>query len=96
MADADLNAQGKGAAAEHDPYQWVQESLKLAGEKVYVVEIREQILAADKAPKPTEVDDRAPLVTVQLPDGYRDRAHELGKLRVVQGGYRTAEFFRGL
>ena len=96
VADADLNAQGKGAAAEHDPYQWVQESLKLAGEKVYVVEIREQILAADKAPKPTEVDDRAPLVTVQLPDGYRDRAHELGKLRVVQGGYRTAEFFRGL
>ena len=23
-------------------------------------------------------------------------AHEIGKLRVVQGGYRTAEFFNGL
>ena len=38
--------------------------------------------------------DGGPLV--QLPDGYRDRANEIGKLRVVQGGYRTAEFFKGL
>ena len=31
-----------------------------------------------------------------LPDGYRDRAHEIGKLRVVQGGWRVAEFFEGI
>ena len=35
-------------------------------------------------------------VFVRLPDDYLDRAHEIGKLRVVQGGYRTAEFLKGL
>ena len=35
-------------------------------------------------------------MTVKVPEDYRARAHEIGKLRVVQGGYRMAEFFRGL
>ena len=30
-----------------------------------------------------------------LPDGHRYCAHEIGKLRVVQAGYRMAEFFNG-
>ena len=62
---------------------------QLAEEKVYVAEIRKQILAADHEQNPSDQG-----LLVQLPDGYRDRAHEIGKLRVVQGGYRTAEFFR--
>ncbi len=91
LADAALQAQGKLAAREKDPKQWARESFNLAKDKVYVTEIRKQILAADQEQKPS---DGGPLV--QLPDGYRDRAHEIGKLRVVQGGYRTAEFFKGL
>jgi hypothetical protein len=54
-------------------------------------EIRKQVLAADQDPKSADAG-----VTVQLPDGYKDRAHDLGKLRVVQGGYRTAEFLKAL
>lgn len=91
LADAGLNAQGKLAAREKDPKQWVRESFELAKDKVYVAEIRKQILAADQDPKRPEG-----AVQVQLPDGYRDRAHEIGKLRVVQGGYRTAEFLKGM
>jgi hypothetical protein len=91
LADADLNAQGKSAAREKDPKQWARESFLLAEEKVYVAEIRKQILAADRDPNPS---DHGPVV--QLPAGYRDRAHEIGKLRVVQGGYRTAEFFQSI
>ena len=91
LADADLNAQGKQAAQEKDPKQWARESFKLAEEKVYVAEIRKQILAADQDPKDS---DRG--LVVQLPDGYRDRAHEIGRLRVVQGGWRVAEFFKEL
>ncbi len=89
LADADLNAQGKRAAQEKDPKQWAQESFALAKEKVYVAEIRKQILAADRDQKDS---DNGPLV--QLPEGYRDRAHEIGRLRVVVGGYRTAEFLK--
>ncbi len=89
LADADLNVQGKRAAGEKDPKQWARESFALAEEKVYVAEIRKQILAADHEQNPSEQG-----LLVQLPGGYRDRAHEIGKLRVVQGGYRTAEFFR--
>jgi len=89
LADADLNAQGKRAAQEKDPKQWASESFRLAQEKVYVAEIRKQILAADQDQKPS--DDG---LLVQLPDGYQDRAHEIGKLRVVQGGWRVAEFLK--
>ena len=94
LSDAILNAQGKLAAGEKDPKQWARESFELAKEKVYVAEIRKQILAADQGPKHAAADDHGPAVVVQLPDGYRARAHELGKLRVVQGGYRTAEFLK--
>ncbi|MGA2258659.1 MAG: hypothetical protein ABSG53_28670 [Thermoguttaceae bacterium] len=91
LADADLSAQGKRAAQEKDPEQWTRESFRLAQEKVYVGEIRKQILAADQNEKLS--DDG---LLVELPQGYRDRAHEIGKLRVVQGGCRVAEFFKGL
>lgn len=89
LADANLAAQGEHAAQEMDPKQWARESLELAKEKVYVAEIRKQILAADQEPKHSGHG-----LQVQLPDGYRDRAHEIGKLRVVQGGYRTAKFLK--
>jgi hypothetical protein len=91
LADAALNAQGKRAADEKDPKQWARESFELAKEKVYVAEIRKRIIAADQ-------DEKKPArgVFVQLPDGYRDSAHEIGKLRVVQGGYRTAEFLKSM
>jgi hypothetical protein len=72
-----------------DPKQWACESYEVAKEKVYTAEIREQILAADRSRGSSE---RGPLV--KLPDSYRAHAHEIGKLRVVQGGYRTAEFFK--
>jgi hypothetical protein len=91
VADKGLNAQGRLAAGEKDPGQWVRESYQLAQEKVYVVEIRTQIVAADRGPKSA---DRS--VLVQLPDGYRQRAHEIGKLRVVQCGYRLAVYFSAL
>ncbi len=89
LADADLNAQGKRAAQEKDPAQWARESFELAKEKVYVAEVRKQILAADQKPKDPDNN-----LQVQLPDGYQDLARKIGKLRVVQGGYRTAEFFK--
>ena len=91
LADDKLAAQGKLAAGEKDPKQWARESYELAKEKVYTAEIRQQILAADRASE----DPKAARV-VKLPDGYRTGAHEIGKLRVVQGGYRTAEFLKGL
>ena len=59
LADADLNAQGKKAAQEKDPKQWVRESFDLAKEKVYVPEIRKQILAADGEQKHAAEDDHA-------------------------------------
>ena len=102
LADAGLNAQGKRAALVKDPQQWVRESYKLAEEKVYVAEIRKQILAADQEPKPAPqapASDQNPPVQkplgplVQLPEGYRERAHEIGKLRVVEAGYRLAALF---
>jgi len=91
LADADLIAKGKTAADEKDPKQWARESFELAKEKVYVPEIRKRIIAADQ-------DDKKPArgVFVYLPDGYVDRAHEIGKLRVVQAGYRTAEFLKSV
>lgn len=99
LADAELNAQGKRAALVKDPRQWVRESYKLAEEKVYVAEIRRQILAADQVQKPAgqaPSDGQKPLgPLVQLPDGYRERAHETGKLRVVEAGYRLAVLFSG-
>jgi hypothetical protein len=91
LADRELAAQGKLAAAEKDPKQWARESHELAKAKVYTAEVREQILAADRAGADSERG-----LLIKLPDDYCARAHELGKLRVVQGGYRTAEFFRGL
>ena len=90
LADKELAVQGKLAAREQDPRQWARESHELASEKVYTAEIRRQILAADR----TAADSQGGPI-VKLPDGYRARAHEIGKLRVVQGGYRTAEFFQG-
>ncbi len=86
-----MTEQGKRAARECDPKQWTRESFQLAQEKVYVAEIRKQILAADHEQKPSDEE-----LVVQLPDGYRERAHEIGKLRVVQGGWRTAEFLKSL
>jgi hypothetical protein len=91
QADAALAAQGKLALAQKNPEQWARESWELAKAKVYTAEIRKQILAAARAD-----DASQPAATVTLPEGYLARAHELGKLRVVQGGYRTAEFLRGL
>ena len=91
LADAQLKDQGKTAVRESDPKQWTRESFQLAQEKVYVAEIRKQILAADQEQKPSEEE-----LVVQLPDGYRERAHEIGKLRVVQGGWRTAAFLKSL
>ena len=91
LADAELNAQGKRAAEEKDPTQWARESFGLAQEKVYPAEVRRQLLAADRDGKQS---DRG--VLVQLSDGYRDRAHEIGRLQTVRGGYRTAEFIKGL
>ena len=74
------------------PKQWARESYDLAKEKVYTAEVREQILAADHAGG----DSQRGIAREALPDDYRARAHEIGKLRVVQGGYRTAEFLKGL
>jgi hypothetical protein len=91
LADNELAARGKLAAAEKDPKQWARESYELAKEKVYTAEVRRQILAAERG---GEGSQDGPVV--KLPDGYRAGAHEIGNLRVVQGGYRTAEFFKGL
>ncbi len=91
LADADLNAQGKRAAAEKDPKQWARESFELAKEKVYDARIRDKIIANDQ-----DQIHSFRGVFVRLSADYRDRAHEIGKLRVVQGGYRTAEFLKGL
>jgi hypothetical protein len=91
LADKELAARGRRAAREQDPKQWARESYELAKEKVYTADIRKQILAAEHAG-----EDAEPGVSIQLPDGYRARAHEIGRQRVVQGGYRTAEFFKGL
>ena len=54
---------------QKDPKQWARESFELAKEKVYVAEIRKQIIAAD-------LDEKRPAhgVFVKLPDGYQDRA----------------------
>ena len=91
LADAELNAQGKRAAQEKDPKQWTRESFGLAQENVYAVEVRKQLLAADQSRK-----HAARGVFVRLSDAYRDRAHEIGKLQTVRGGYRSAEFLKGL
>jgi hypothetical protein len=91
LADEDLVARGKLAAAEKDPQKWARESYELAKNKVYTAEVRQQILVADSAH-----DESRPGVSIKLPDGYRAQAHEIGKLRVVQGGYRTAVFLQGL
>jgi hypothetical protein len=91
LADGDLAAKGRLASAEKDPKQWARESYELARDKVYTGEIREQILAADRAAADSQSE-----LSVKLPAGYRAQAHEIGKLRVVQGGYRTAVFLQGL
>ena len=91
LADSELATQGKRAAREKDPRQWAKESYEMAKEKVYTAEVRTQILAADHARA-----DGEPGPIINLPDGYGTRAHEIGKLRVVQGGYRTAEFLKSL
>jgi hypothetical protein len=91
LADADLAAQGKQAAGEKDPKQWTRESFELAKEKVYDANVREKIIANDR-----DLLHSYHGVFVRLPDDYRDRAHEIGKPRVVQSGYRTAAFFNGL
>ena len=95
LADKKLVAQGQRSEGEQDPQRWVCGGFKLAQEKVYTAEIRQQILAADKtADKPSEEPQEG--VIIKLPDGYRAAAHEIGKLRVVQAGYRMAEFLKGL
>src|SRR5580693_5705569 len=57
-----------------------------AREKIYDAKIRNKTFANDQ-------DELHSFrgVFARLLDDYRDRAHEIGKLRVVQGGYRTAE-----
>ena len=87
ISDAELLAQGKKAAGELDPVRWARESYDLAGSDVYTAEIRERILAATQSP-----EQPANGVTIELPDGYRAKAHALGKRRVAEGGYRTAAF----
>ena len=69
LADSALAAQGKLAAAEKDPQQWARESYELCKEKVYTAELREQILAADRA-----AADRAPA------DHAGANAHGSGKV----------------
>ena len=64
---------------------------RLAKEKVYVAEIRKRIITADHR---DNTSSRG--MFVKLRDGYRDRAQEIGKLRVVQADYRTAEFLKSL
>jgi hypothetical protein len=92
LADADLAAQSKLAAAEKDTKQWARESFELAKEKekVYDATIRNKIIANDR-----DLLHIYRGVFVRLPDDYRERAHEIGKPSVVLGGYRTAEFFKG-
>jgi hypothetical protein len=91
LADNGLAAQGKQAAAEEDPKQWARESFELARKMVYTAEVRQQILAADRAQGDSQSE-----VLIKLPDGYRAAAHQCGKLRVVQGGNRMAVFLQGL
>ena len=76
---------------EKDPKQWARESFELAKEKVYDAKIRDKIIANDQ----DQIHSYRG-VFVRLSADYEDRAHEIGKLRVVQGGYRTAEFLKGL
>ena len=90
LADKGLAAQGKIAAGEKGPQQWAQESYETAQADVYTAEIRKKIVAVDRSPK----DSRT--VRVKLPDDYRAHAREIGKLRVIEGGYRTVEFLKGL
>jgi len=85
LGNTALELQGKRAARENDPKQWSRESFQLAKTEVYAADIRKQLLAADRVQKSS--DDGVP---VQLPAGYRNRAHEIGKLRVVEAGWRTA------
>ncbi len=75
---------------EKDPKQWARESLELAKETVYGARIRDKIIANDRDQLHSYRG-----VFVRLSDDYRDRVHEIGKLRVIQGGYRTAEFLKG-
>jgi hypothetical protein len=83
LADRKYLSQGSLAGREKDVRQWARESFELDKEKVYAAEVRNAILNA-----------RSVRFSVKLPHGYRAQAHEIAKLRVVQAGFRMAEFFR--
>jgi hypothetical protein len=91
LSDADLIAQGERAAKEKDPMKWNCESFELAKEKVYDGNIRYRIISNDQ-------DETHSFrgVFVRLSNDYRKHAHEVGRLRVVQGGYRAAELLKTL
>jgi hypothetical protein len=89
LADSEILAQGKKAAAQLDPAQWAKESYDLASSDVYTPDVREKILAADQAN-----DSPAEGATVEVSDAYRAKAHTIGVRRVVEGGFRTAAFLQ--
>jgi hypothetical protein len=83
LADGKYRSKGELAGREKDVRQWAHESFDLDKEKVYTAEVRNAILNA-----------RSVRFSVRLPHGYRAQAHEIAELRVVQAGFRMAEFFR--
>jgi hypothetical protein len=89
LEDDAFQQAGTAALAKTTPEQWAKESFERAGDFVYTKDIRKRILLAEKHGETSAADD-----LVELPEDYRPAVRKLSEKRVVEGGYRLAEFLK--
>jgi hypothetical protein len=89
LEDDAFKQAGTAALSKAKPEEWARESFELAQDSVYTKDLRKQILLAEKHGETSDATD-----LVDLPEDYKPAVRKLSDKRVIEGGYRLAEFLK--